>query len=106
MTDEEATATAARVKWRDSQSSEFLRLHSELLTAKESLNDLRRENGQLMHRNRAAMRELKELRETKAPTTQLSQDAAREAEAMLTKELHRNAIIRNIFQVRDTMHGL
>mmetsp|Transcript_82 Transcript_82/g.182 ORF Transcript_82/g.182 Transcript_82/m.182 type:complete len:261 (+) Transcript_82:29-811(+) len=94
-----AAALTARAKWRDSAASEILDVHRRVLEAKAEVEGLRRDNTQLMHRNRAAMRELKELREASAaPRTQLSEETAAEAEEGLILQTHRNTILRNLFQ--------
>ena len=100
MAPDVARGIAARVLTRDERSSDFLELHRKLTQAMRDLDALRDENGGLMHENRAAMKELKELREANIPVpSQLSEDADAAAASGLERELKVNVILRNIFQV-------
>ena len=102
MPPDTARAIAAQVRVRDERSSEFLELHRELTLATRDLDALRAENATLMHDNRAAMRELKQLREANVPApSQLSEDADAAAASGLERELKVNVILRNIFQVNS-----
>lgn len=100
LTPEDRTALASRARRRDATSSEYLALHSRWRARNAEVLRLRQENNALMHQNRRAMRELKEIREgAMAAVGEGSEAAVAEATEKLTKQVHRNSIIRNIFQV-------